>query len=346
NSLSATMSPGECTPDSATDNQIAMSSLNQAMVGVRGGALSFTVYWYRIRTAPPSNVMPVTTVGNIVLLAGAPGAAYYEVASGPVPCSVTVDTSLTPSSSKGSTTISSAQAMSSTCLVTPAFASPTNIAAGPWLVDLFASATSGGALTLSLQVETGTGTVVSSVFSGSTSSIPKVEGEVKNYFSGSAVTVPSGDYLVLKISILVGGNQGSATIYWGSGQQSNFQLPNTYGYILSLTNPGGIGGSASWLVDLGYVGSSNNRMNNMTVFLEAPVSKQIVIGTGIGSPTQPNGFGPQLTLAPGTTMYIGMGIVANSAGTTLVTITLKIQVPPTASSASTYCQDTIAITVN
>jgi hypothetical protein len=187
---------------------------------------------------------------------------------------------------------------------------------------------------------------VATVFSGKTVSVPSSKTEIKSYFPGSAVSVPSGDYLVLTLTAITsGGVPPTFTVYWGAGQLTNFQQPNTYGYILSLTAPGGATGGTNWLVDLGYVGSSNNRLNNMTLFLEPPISKQIVIGTGIGSPTPVNGFGPQVTLAAGTTMYIGLGVTANSAGTTVVTITLKIE-PVGSPSLKPYAQDTIAITVN
>jgi hypothetical protein len=45
-------------------------------------------------------------------------------------------------------------------------------------------------------------------------------------------------------------------------------------------------------------------------------------------------------------MYVGLGVTTANAGTTLVTITLKIQEVIAGSTVSPYAQDTIAITVN
>jgi hypothetical protein len=338
-SFSGSVSPAAFSTATAADNQVAMSGLNQVGAGVRGGTPKFTIYWFRVRTAPPNNVMPTTSAGVIVIITGAPGTAYYENANGPVPCSVTTDTSLTQPGGTGSVSF-----QSSTCLVSPVFSSSTSIAAGPWLSDLFASGTgNGGTLGVSLQVETSAGAVVATAFSGKSVSVSFSKTEIKNYFSGSAVTVPSGDYLVLTLTAIVnGGAPPTFTVYWGAGQLTNFQQPNTYGYILAVANTSNV---ASYLIDLGYVSSSNNRLNNMTIFLEPPISKQIIIGTGIGSPTPVNGFGPQVTLAAGTTMYIGLGVTANSAGTTVVTVTLKVELVGSPS-LKPYAQDTIAITVN
>jgi hypothetical protein len=272
-------------------------------------------------------------------VSGAPGTAYYENANGPVPCTVTPDTVTTPPATSGSFTFTSAQ---STCLVSPVFSSATSLASGPWLSDLFASTTSANTFTETLQVKTAGNVLVGTVFTGNTGSVPTTKTEIKNYFSGSAATIPAGDYLVLLIAPTVGGTVATYTLYWGSGQLTNFQQPNTYGYVLAVSNPSG---SASWLINLGYVSSSNGRITNMTAFLGAPISKQIIIGTGIGSPTPPNSFGPAVTLGPSSTKYIGLGVSTGSAGTTVVTITLKIQAVG-ASSVMPYAQDTIVITVS
>jgi hypothetical protein len=113
----------------------------------------------------------------------------------------------------------------------------------------------------------------------------------------------------------------------------------TLGAILSLPNSG----SSSWLVNLAVVSSTNTaRLNNLTLSFRNPYSKQVVLGSGV--PNQNSG--PQVTLAASTTMLIAIGVTVSSAGTTTVTLALKIQSPPSAGAASVYCYDVIALTVN
>ncbi|HMD78817.1 MAG TPA: hypothetical protein VKF39_02420 [Nitrososphaerales archaeon] len=274
-------------------------------------------------------------------VAGGPGASYYENANGPVPCSVTTDTSTTVPGTSGSFTFTSPQG---TCLVSPSFSSATTIPGGSWLVDFWASATANSALTLSLNVETSSGIIVYTLSTG-TSALSIKELELKTYLSANSVVVPAGDFLVLAMSPQTGGG-GTDTIYWGTSQLTLFQQPNTYGFVLSVTN---LSNTASYLVDLGFVNSSNTRINNMTIFIGAPTSRQIVIGTGIGSPTSPNTFGPQVTLSSSKTMFIGLAVSVTNVGTTLVRITLKIQLGAVLNgpaATTPYAQDTIAITVN
>jgi hypothetical protein len=173
--------------------------------------------------------------------------------------------------------------------------------------------------------------------------VTTIKTETKTYLSSDSLLIPSGDYVELLITPLAA--TATYTLYWGSGQLTLLQQPNTYGVLVSIINPSN---TASYTINLGYVGVSNNRISNMTIFIGAPTSRQIIIGTGIGSPTQPNTFGPTVVLSPSRTMFIGLGVSTTNVGTTLVTITLKIQVGGGAlgSTVAPYCQDTILITVN
>jgi hypothetical protein len=294
-----------------------------------------------------SSTISLNTAAAITVVSpvtGSGGTAYYENNNGGIyssgSCTVTPDTITTAPVTSGSFSITSSQF---TCLISPQITSATSIIGGPWLLDLFASSggLGGGSYAVALYVETSTGSIVSTVFTGTTNTIPPSKTEVKTYFPASATPVPANDYLVLKISGSASG--GTLTISWGSGQLTNFQQPNTYGYVLGIVNPSN---TASWLIDLGYVSSSNGRIGNMTIFLEAPMSRQIIIGSMIGSPTPPNAFGPQVTLPPSQTMFIGLGVSTTNVGSTVVTITLKVQEIIPGTSVSPYAQDTIVITVN
>jgi hypothetical protein len=111
------------------------------------------------------------------------------------------------------------------------------------------------------------------------------------------------------------------------------------GAVLKLPNSG----SSSWLVNLAAVTFSNaGRLNNLTISFTNPYSQQVILGTGV---TNQNS-GPQVTLAASSTITIVLGVTVNSAGTTIVTLALKIQSPPSAGATSVYCYDIISLTVN
>jgi len=48
--------------------------------------------------------------------------------------------------------------------------------------------------------------------------------EVVTSYAGSSGTIPANGYVVAVLS-LASGATNHCTIYWGSGQQSNFQMP-------------------------------------------------------------------------------------------------------------------------
>lgn len=110
------------------------------------------------------------------------------------------------------------------------------------------------------------------------------------------------------------------------------------GAILTITNSG----SNSWLANLVLYSSTNAaRLNNLTISFQSPLSKQVILGTGVTNQTT----GPQVTLAASATMFIALAVSVSSTGTSTVTLGLKIQSPPTGSSASVYCYDIIYLTV-
>ena len=116
-------------------------------------------------------------------------------------------------------------------------------------------------------------------------------------------------------------------------------VSSTNGVILSFTNTG----TTSLLANLQLYSSTNaGRIYNLTFSFQGPYSKQVVIGTGV---TNQN-IGAQVTVAASATVQILLGVTANSAGTSTVTVGLKIQRPPATGQASAYCYDIIGVTVN
>jgi len=111
------------------------------------------------------------------------------------------------------------------------------------------------------------------------------------------------------------------------------------GAILTFTNSG----SNSWLVNLVVYSSTNGaRLNNLTISFQNPLSQQVILGTGV---TVQNS-GPQVTVAGSATISIIVGVTVNSAGSSTVTLGLKIQSPPLSGQASVYCYGIIGVTVN
>lgn len=133
----------------ATDSTYSLSSSTQVSLAL-GAATGnkYMAYWYRVRLAPPSNVLPSASFGSV---------------------SSTANT-----------------------------------------------------LSVSIFVTGSTGTVQATVASAVVSpSLGAAETQLSMTFAGSQVTVPSSGYIEVSFAA------GSATdsMYWGSGQQTNFQVP-------------------------------------------------------------------------------------------------------------------------
>ena len=269
------------------------------------------------------------------------GLEFYETAAPSTGCTTpAVDTSLVAPGSASSAVMTRGTTY---CLWSPQYAASSLVYVGTWTTDLWLDAKKPGySLSLAMYTTDSTGTVQSTVFTGTTSSVGTKETEVTNTFSGAQVTVPAGGYVELQMTAPSGGaTPTSWDIYWGTGQLSNFQTPFQYDYVLSLANPG----SDSWSLSVGVASSSGtSRLNNMTVFLKAPdtgpytvYSHQVILGTAV---TQ------QLTGTPvtwtTTAVYVYVAATASSMGTTTVTLSFKLQ----PSSTTPYSLYTVVLTVN
>jgi hypothetical protein len=146
---------------------------------------------------------------------------YFEKASAATSATPSTNTATTPSGSSGSYTISRG---SSVYLWSPAFASSGTIGSGTWTLVLYALCSRSTTLTITFETTTSAGTVRSTVVNGiATKTIATTKAEVVSTFSGSSGMIPAGGYVGAVLTLSAGAS--SCTVYWGSGQQTDFQMP-------------------------------------------------------------------------------------------------------------------------
>lgn len=154
---------------------------------------------------------------------GALANIYYETANGASGSTPIVNTALTPPTGTGSYTVTRG---SSVYLWSPQFASSTVIPAQTWVLDMWVSAASSGTMSVTVVTTDSSGTTMNTVVSGtSTGSISTNEGQVVTTFTGNQVTIPANGYIKVTLSAPTGsGNPKSFTVYWGTGQLTDFQV--------------------------------------------------------------------------------------------------------------------------
>lgn len=147
---------------------------------------------------------------------------YFETISGPGSNTPSANTAQTPSSSSGNYQIPRG---SSGYLWTPQFATSAVVSQGTWVLDLWASCTTASKISVSIYTTDSSGTIQTTILgSGSTNIIPTTKTQVVSTFSGSSGTVPTNGYLSVVFTVLNGGPR-HCVIYWGSAQETNFQVP-------------------------------------------------------------------------------------------------------------------------
>lgn len=252
--------------------------------------------------------------------------------------SITVDTSTSAPGTSGSTTLSRG---SSILLWSPPFTAGSALYQGSWVADVWAAGASAGTLTVSAFAVTSSGGLGPElVSSASTNSISTSETEVKTTVSGAAGSVASNGAILLVLTAPSGG-PATFTVYWGTGQTSNFETPSTYNYVLSIVN----GGGTAWNVNLATTSSqvSNAGRLSATLSFVSPASNQIVMSLG----TLTQASGSVASLAGSATIAIQVAATANAiptASSVPSTITFSVRVASTTSTA--YAQYTVVLTVN
>jgi hypothetical protein len=219
----------------------------------------------------------------------------------------------------------------------------------------------GGAGTIDLdKMTTGTATVEATASDALTAG---------NYYESSLLWQPSGTSSVLSMTDLTTSKSASytdaspyalstmtqVTLGIGSGSGAKYStywyrvrlappsdtMPSvslgsfTGAYILAISNQA----SSPWNVNLAVASSSNTgRLTNLTMWFYSPTSTQIRLGTAVTQLTT----GPVVTLSGSGTLYIALYASTSSSGSSIVTLSLKIQL----GSTGPYAQDTIYLTVN
>lgn len=148
---------------------------------------------------------------------------YFESTTAATTTTPAVVTATAQPGTTGSTTISRG---STDYLYSSQFASARNIAAGTWVVDLWALAAKSGTMTVTLAIVDSAGSVQTTIGSISTPTITTTKGQVATFLAGSATSVPAGGYIRLSLNAPKGtSNPSRFTLYWGKGEGTNFQVP-------------------------------------------------------------------------------------------------------------------------
>jgi hypothetical protein len=145
---------------------------------------------------------------------------FFVTAAGSATMTPTVNTALTQTGAATSFTIASG---ATKYLWSTQFgATATTISAGNWMLDIWVSDSTAGTDTyVTIYTTTSTGAISTTVQSetGGAPGTTKIQSDV--VLTESAATVPAHGYIALALT----SSGGTTTIYYGSGQHSNFQVP-------------------------------------------------------------------------------------------------------------------------
>jgi hypothetical protein len=220
-------------------------------------------------------------------------------------------------------------------LISPAYPRATTIYTGTYQLNLWASASSSARMEIYLLVTDSSYNILSSVTGKvNTATIPTTKTLVNSTFSGVQVVVPSGGHLVVELWNPSGG-ANSFTVYWGSGQITNFRTPQVFDYVLQVVNSG----ATSFSVGVStYSSTSISRLANFTLSVYSPASKCIVITNGVFMQTASS----TLALPAATTFYLAVNASASDFNS-VSNLVLQLKF---ASTTRPFAYDTINITIN
>jgi hypothetical protein len=143
---------------------------------------------------------------------------YFESATAPTSTTPSVVTATTQPGTTGSTAIAKSGTV---YLYSTQFTAARNLVAGPWVFDEWALSSKSGTMTVTISVVTSTGTVQTTVASGTTPAVATTKGQVVLSLTGVAASVPANGY----IRVAIQPNGDTATLYWGKAQGTDFQAP-------------------------------------------------------------------------------------------------------------------------
>jgi hypothetical protein len=221
----------------------------------------------------------------------------------------------------------------SVSLYSPIFPSATTIYSGYWILDLWASANLPGALSVSFAVIDASNNIIVMAASGSSATIGTLKSQSTTEFFGSQITVPTGGRLAAVLTNIAGSGN-TFTLYWGSGQATNYKTPSDYDYALTISNTA----SVQYYISLAdYSSSGLGRLTSMNISIYSPSTNQIVITNG--ELTQSSGS--TVTIQSNSILYLGINAMANNFGTTNLIFQMRIS-----PSTRPYVCDVINLAVN
>jgi hypothetical protein len=144
---------------------------------------------------------------------------YYETVAGPSSTTPGANTAQSPPTGSGSYLI---LVGSSAYLWSPQFSSAVTISAGTWVLDFWAFGIALGSMTVSIYTTTSTGAAHNTIVSGAGETLSAAKTQIVSRFTSPSTTVPAGGYIEV---VLTAPTLSAATIYWGSGELTNFQVP-------------------------------------------------------------------------------------------------------------------------
>ena len=244
---------------------------------------------------------------------------------------LSANTAFSSTSSTGSASITNGQ---SAFLWSPSYPRATTIYAGSWLLDLWTLSASSDHMSVLLAATDSSGAITAVAANGNTGTIGTAKSEVKTTFSCSQINVPSGGHLVVILTNLAGGS-GTFTIYWGSGQATNFKTPSLYDYVLRTVNSAATSYSASFS---SFSSSSIARLTNLTMYVYSPTSNCIVITNGAFTQSSSS----TLSLSASSTFYLAVNATASDFNS-ISNIVVLLTFGPT---AKPFASDVINLTVN
>jgi hypothetical protein len=218
-------------------------------------------------------------------------------------------------------------------LYSPIFPSATTIYSGSWILDLWASANLPGALSVSFAVIDASNNIIVLAASGSSATIGTLKSQSTTDFFGSQIIVPTGGRLIAVLTNIAGSGK-TFTLYWGSGQATNYKTPSDYDYALTISNTA----SVPYYISLAaYSSSGLGRLTSMDIIVYSPNTNQIVIANG--ELTQSSGS--TVTIQSNSILYLGISAMANNFGTTNLIFQMRIS-----PSTRPYVYDVINLAVN
>jgi hypothetical protein len=247
--------------------------------------------------------------------------------------SIEPNTELSSPSSSGSYTIADG---ASAFIWSPAYPTSTTVYSGPWLLDLWASTSSGSdTLDVALVAVDSSNSISSIVVTGVTAPISASKSEIITQFSGSQVTVPAGGHL-LAIITNTASVVNTFTIYWGSGQMTNIKTPSTFDYVLRIVNDG----TSSYIISLSTYSSSDiGRLTGLTLYVNSPTTNCIVVTNGVLTQSSST----TITIPATSTLNIAVTSTANALGSSTFSLRLNFSPNP---NMHPFTSETIDLTVN